>query len=606
MRERYFCFTILFSFLVNAQETAIDTVIIDQQFSKTELFSKIQKISSKEIFKNSLSLSDLLQYQTPIYIKENGRGMVSSPSFRGTTAQQTAFVWNGISINSQFLGQGDINNIPMLGYDHISIKYGGGSILYGSGAIGGSIHLNNAVSYNNGLKNQVFTEYGSFDTFNSLLKSQYSNDKLSADFSVSHNQSRNFFEVKEVYYTNRNASYDNTSINIGLGYRFNFKNEIIAQSQLFNAEQNYPILSEFGTPTKYNSQTFRTLLGWNLKSKGFKNVFKIAYLTDDYQFFMNSNDPASKSGGGTKQYLAKNELSYNITSKSAINFNGEISKIEALGNKTGINEVSRFQGSAALLYRNSTVRNLNWEIGLKKEMIEDVTSPILYSAAINFQPTSISTTKLSFSKNFRSPSFNDLYWQPGGNPDLKPELSHQIEFSQELKGKIISASITPYFIDIKDMIRWTPGSGGLWKAINTTHVRSLGFETQIKAEQHWNNFSYKTALSYAYTQSEDQKLKKQLPYVPQHKVNLIGNFKYKTVQLDIQSIWNSKIFTDSEESTQYSINSFYVINLGLSTDLLKFATIGLKVNNITSEIYRTTMGYYMPKRNYAVNMNFKF
>jgi iron complex outermembrane receptor protein len=34
------------------------------------------------------------------------------------------------------LGQGDINNIALFGYDQIGIKAGGGSVIYGSGAIG--------------------------------------------------------------------------------------------------------------------------------------------------------------------------------------------------------------------------------------------------------------------------------------------------------------------------------------------------------------------------------------------------------------------------------------------------------------------------------------
>ena len=64
--------------------------------------------------------------------------MVSSP-LSEELQQQTAFVWNGINVNSMFLAQGDINNLNLLGYDHLAIKSGGGSVLYGSGAIGGTI-----------------------------------------------------------------------------------------------------------------------------------------------------------------------------------------------------------------------------------------------------------------------------------------------------------------------------------------------------------------------------------------------------------------------------------------------------------------------------------
>lgn len=606
MKHLYFSFSFFFSVVSFAQEAVIDTVFIDQQLPKAEQFSKIQIVKSDEILKNATSLSEFLSFQTPVYIKENGRGMVSSPSFRGTTAQQTAFVWNGISINSQFLGQGDVNNISLLGYDNIAIKYGGGSILYGSGAIGGSIHLNNLFSYNKGFKNQIFAEYASYGTFNSLLKTNYSNDKLSVQFSVNHNQSDNDFEVEEQYYVNRNAKYTNTGINLGFALRLDHNNEIYSQSQIFDAEQNYPLLSEFSTPSKYLSQTFRSLAGWKLKTLKINNDVKVAYLTDDYQYFMNSKIPSTKSGGGTKQYLIKNDFNFKINSDSEINFLAEVSKIEALGFESGISNISRHQGSAALLYRNYNIKNFDWEVGLKKEFVEHVSSPFLFSAAGHYKVSDFYNIKISASKNFRAPTFNDLYWEPGGNPSLKPETSLQFEFSQNLKWKFLHASVTPYFMDIKDMIRWIPGANGIFQAENTERVKSLGIEAQLGAERKFEDFSYRTFFSYAYTKSEDQARKKQLPYVPFHKINLGADFSYKMIGLHLQTIWNSKIFSDADESKMYTMDSFYVINLGLDISVLKSLKLGFKVNNLTSEVYRTVYGYWMPKRNYAVNMNFNF
>ena len=109
----------------SAQESLIDTVFIDNQFNKAGKTAKISRISSGQILENSTSLSDLLRFQSNIYIKENGRGATSSPSFRGTGAQRTAFVWNGINVNSIFLGQGDINNLNLLSYENVGIKFGG-------------------------------------------------------------------------------------------------------------------------------------------------------------------------------------------------------------------------------------------------------------------------------------------------------------------------------------------------------------------------------------------------------------------------------------------------------------------------------------------------
>src|SRR5690606_9596462 len=42
------------------------------------------------------TFTDLLQKNTTMYFNEIGYGMVSLPAFRGTTAQQTGELWNGI------------------------------------------------------------------------------------------------------------------------------------------------------------------------------------------------------------------------------------------------------------------------------------------------------------------------------------------------------------------------------------------------------------------------------------------------------------------------------------------------------------------------------
>lgn len=114
------------------------------QFSKG---FKLEKLNDSVIERNSSSLTETLRYNSSIYFKENGFGMVSSPSFRGTNAAQTAVIWNGININSVFTGQIDFNTISPLNYNEIAIRSGGGGVQYGSGAVGGSIHLNNSYSF---------------------------------------------------------------------------------------------------------------------------------------------------------------------------------------------------------------------------------------------------------------------------------------------------------------------------------------------------------------------------------------------------------------------------------------------------------------------------
>jgi outer membrane cobalamin receptor len=127
-----------------AQQDSIslkEVIVTDSQLRQFSKTLSVQKLNDSVIAANGPSLTSLLNYNSVIHFKENGYGMVSSPSFRGTTAQQTAVVWNGININSQFNGQTDFNTITSNDYDATNIRAGGGSVIFGSSAIGGSIHL---------------------------------------------------------------------------------------------------------------------------------------------------------------------------------------------------------------------------------------------------------------------------------------------------------------------------------------------------------------------------------------------------------------------------------------------------------------------------------
>ena len=158
----------LASVSANAQLDSIqrlpEVMLTDSKLVHFSKGFKLEKLEDSIVERNAGSLTETLRYNSTIYFKENGFGMVSSPSFRGTNAAQTAVVWNGININSVFTGQTDFNVISPLNYDKISIRSGGGGVQYGSGAVGGSIHLNNSFSFEKMDITKFGLRYGSFAT----------------------------------------------------------------------------------------------------------------------------------------------------------------------------------------------------------------------------------------------------------------------------------------------------------------------------------------------------------------------------------------------------------------------------------------------------------
>ncbi|KFF17215.1 TonB-dependent receptor plug domain-containing protein [Chryseobacterium sp. JM1] len=593
------------------QEKAVDTIyIFDNQMSKVKLFHPVRTITQKDIEKNSTNLSELLRYQSSIYIKENGRGAVSSPSFRGTTAQQTAFVWNGININSSFLGQGDVNNIPLFGYDQIDVKAGGGSVVYGSGAIGGSIHLNNILDFNRGFKGSVFSEVASFDTFNNFAQASFSNEKLSVKVSGSYLTSKNNYKVPEFVvgstpFENINGRYYNTSVNFGVSYKIADHQTISWQNQIFDASQHYPIFEDNGNRTKYNAQTLRSLIAWDVQKSNLSNSLKVAYTEDNFQYFSDINQPKA-SGAEGKNYIFKNDFNYFITPKININAIGEFQVNKGEGYKSGIGVISRNVGSLAGLIRYFATKDLRFEAGIKKDFVEDISSPLLYSFSGKWNATPWYHTGINFSRNFRFPSFNDLYWQPGGNLDLLPETSTNIDMNHEFSLGDFKIIVSPYYMDIKNLISWLPTSFGYWAPVNTGRVQSYGLESQVTWNKTFGKHSLRLDAGYTYTKSINKETKMQMMYVPIHKA--VGNIEYgySFFKLYTQGLFNGLTYTASDERRSTALDPYFTLNTGISATVFKKYTVGFKVNNLTNEVYQTVSLYPMPKRNYSVYATINF
>lgn len=589
------------------QETAIDTVyVFDNQMSKVKLFHKVNTIRPEDARKNSTNLSEILRFQSPVYIKENGRGAVSSPSFRGTTAGHTAFVWNGININSQFLGQGDVNNIPSMGFDQLDVKAGSVGVTYGSGAIGGTIHLNNSLEFNKGMQASLFSEAASFGTYNNFAKTSFSNNKFSFKFSGNYLVSENDYAVEESRnYINRNGEYANTNFNFAAAYKIAPHHQVSWISEFFNGTQHFPVFFDSQTKTKYETQNVRSLLVWDWNTSKLNNVFRAAYTEENFQYFDNISNPKS-SGGTGKNYILKNDFNYFLSPKWNLNIIGEFQVNKGEGYMSGIKSISRNVGSLAGLLRYFATKDLRFEAGIKKDFVEGYSTPTLLSFSGNWNVVKWYNLNLNAAKNFRYPSFNDLYWQPGGNINLKPETAYQFDMKNQFTFAGIKLTLTPYYIRITDMITWLPGNMGYYSPVNTSKVQSYGLESQVEYERKFGKHMLRSNLGYSYTKSTNLETDKQMMYVPLHK--FFGNidYRYSFMKVYIQGMYNGLTYADSEEKRSDAIEPYFVMNAGASGTFLKHYTIGGKVNNIFNEIYQTTAFYPLPKRNYSVYLNINF
>ncbi|MCD9577416.1 TonB-dependent receptor plug domain-containing protein [Flavobacterium soyae] len=614
LRIRFAFLLLMLCQLISAQGDSIkltEVVVSDANLKKYSNSQSVLKLSDSIINRNEALLTDLLNFNSTIYFKEYGRGMLSTVSFRGTTSSQTAVIWNGININSQMNGSTDFNTISGSDYNSISVKAGGGSVIYGSGAIGGTVHLNNDLAFYNRFENNLKLDYGSFNTIGINYKTNISNEKWSAQIGFSKNSSTNDYKYLNRYTWrgeqrwNQNGQYDIITMSANAGYKIDSRNTLKLYSQFSNTDRNTSLVVETETKSKYINGFNRNLLEYDGDFGKFKTNFKTAYIFENYQYFAD-NSTNLYTYGKTESLITKADLGYTLFKSTQINGVFDYNRTKGYGSSFGdhVREIS----SAGLLVKQDFSEAWKNELGIRKEFTNNYKSPVLFTLGSSYQFSKLYNFKLNLSRNFRIPTYNDLYWDEGGNPDLKPESSYQAEIGNVFTFKNISLTQTFYYIKIKDLLQWVPGKNGIWSPINKDNVNSYGAETLLGWKKQFGKNNFSANASYAYTASKDEETKKQLFFVPFNKVTGSVAYSRNRISAYYQFLYNGFVYTRADNNPDEIINDYTVSNLGIDYDFkfLDSFKLGFQVLNIFNEDYESLEDRPMPGRNFNMYLTLKF
>lgn len=579
-----------------------EVVLSDDKLKQNSEGQFVKKLTDTLIEQNDPLLTSFLKFNSPFFFRENGYGMVSSVSVRGTGASQTAVVWNGININSQFTGQTDFNTINTQVFDNISLRPGGGSVIYGSGAIGGTIHLNNDFNFDEKTETKLRIGYGSFETMQASYNGEFSTEKTSLNIGLSGINSANDYKYLGTDKQNENGDFYNTSLNASIAHWINNRNILKFYSNYYQGDRGFSGTLSIPSNSKYEDRNSRNLLEWKSFSGNFTNSLKIAWINEEFKYYEN-RDTDNFSFGEAETAIVKYDLGYEFSSSKKLNFIADYNHINGEG--SGIENAERKIGTFSALWKDE-FKELSYELGLRQEITENYNSPLLFSAGGNYQISENSLLRMNVSRNFRIPTFNDLFWQTGGNMELNPETSLQAEIGNEFSLGRLNINLTGYFIDIDDLIRWIPDNSGVWRPVNTTSVHNYGLELFASWKTKIDENPLQLNSNYAYTKSVDHRTGNQLIYTPQHKITFSSAYKTGDFYFHFQSLYNGSIYTSSDNN--YELNAYKLANLGISYSLNQKPAIGLelRINNLFNENYQSLPSRIMPGRSFNTLLTIKF
>ena len=583
------------------------------QLKKHSKGFKVLVLTDSIIIKNSESFTSLLRFNSPIYIKEYGAGGTSSASFRGTSASNTAVVWNGININSVNNGQTGFNSLTVSLFDNINIRSGGGSIEFGSGAVGGTIHLNDQLRFGNYIENQVVASFGSYETYHNLYKFSFGSEKTVVKFGISYNQSKNDYKWLGYNLKNENGAYHNSTISLGFAQKLSGFSKISFYSTKYTADRQFSgqLPNPSAAKEKYKDESFRNLVNFNYAKNYRSHAVKLAYLTEEYNYFADKNSKVY-SYGKSKRFITKYNFNYKFSANSNIE---TISEYEStIGRTDQINNQKRQQWSQSVIFNQKIKQVISINAKVRKDFNSVYKMPFIFALGAEIKPFRNAFIRLNGSKNYRVPSYNDLFWPALGNLDLIPESSYQGEIGIGYKNNQFKIDVGAFYIDSKDKIVWRPGGDpdrpGVWVPINLSGVVNKGLEIVVSYNENIENHFFSFNANYSYTIAEDKESNVFLPFVPKHMFNANLGYSYKKISIYYQHLFNGKVYITEDNLDMFSVPYFNVGNIGVAFNLIKTekkqVSLGIKINNVFNEPYKVLPSRPMPNRNINFNINYKF
>lgn len=588
-------------------------------------------------------LSELIAEYSPVYIKSYGQGSAATASFRGTAATHTQVLWNGMNLNSPMRGFADLSLLPVFFTDDVYLLHGGSSMTEGSGGLGGSIVLENKPNWNSGFNFKALAETGSFGSRKAFVKVNTGNELFKSDTRIFYETAKNDFSflnsgvIPHRQDTLKNADYRKAGILQEFYFRNYTDNFYTLRFWAQKSDRNLPQLMSYEGSKREEYQEDLLLRG----------QFEWKKYTDNlnYHFFTGVNSTQLDYFRATPQFNFVNEDSesretsllnhlkvfrkFDKKTYATFSFDANYHEVQAKGktNETGYKK-DRWETSLMINLHLKPSNRFAAFILMRSENYDKSIVPLIPSAGMEWQPLQHQPVlvRINAARNYHKPTLNDLYWIPGGNPDLLPEDGYTGDISLSgdfnLNSLIFESEITGFLSKIENWIIWQPASSGayFWEANNVKDVLSRGVEYSFTSKYEWGKVQFRSGGNYSFTStsnlnavsSVDQSRGKQLIYIPKHKGNFYLNAAWKKVSLRYDLTFVGKRFTKSsniESDYERVLNPYWLSKLTLEKMAnIQHLAVNLKftVENLFNESYQSILWRPMPGRFYSLSAAINF
>jgi iron complex outermembrane receptor protein len=574
------------------------------------------------------SINDLLSFTTPVFIKNYGPGSISTISFRGTSASHTAIVWNGFNLQNTMLGQPDLSLIPMAAINDIQVQAGGNSVMYGSGAIGGSIYLKSKLVYMDDSVHYVaqsqFGQFGNKQYSLQLALPVFHNSRLA--FKAYSNSALNNYTFKNTAIVGSPQQKQEHAAYTQQGFLVDYEQRLTTNQKLqfhYWVHQNNRDLPatmlQYASIANQKDVSHKATLEWDKTGERSKLQFRTGYFYDELRYADALS--ALVSSNYTHNLTSEVEQSFQITPKKYLR-SGITNNLLWANTRNYATPIFQWRNALFAGYQYASLNHkLMFNLNSRAERIDRLIAPLVFGIGAEWNLKSDITCKLRGSKNFRYPTFNDLYWNPGGNVNLKSENSLNAEGGLLFRKKIISVLLTfeatVFTNSVSNWIAWLPDSVNptIWSPQNIARVWSRGAEYSLQTE--WKATSITTfGISGLYswvvatnekTNGSREGLHRQLVYVPRQNASFRLFVKIKNITCSYAHQYTGLRFITVDNYDYLNPYQVASLHFGVTTTVNHFPlSFFINIKNLWNQSYQVMAWRPMPGRYVEAGLKIQF
>ena len=226
-----------------------------------------------------------------------------------------------------------------------------------------------------------------------------------------------------------------------------------------------------------------------------------------------------------------------------------------------------------------------------------------------------------YKKNYRMPTFNDLYYTFTGASWLEPEETVQYDFGATwhlirsrgwFRGVDVQADV--YFNQIDNKIIAMPTSNQFrWTMMNLGYVEILGVDAAAQGYFRFGPVDVSPRVNYTFQRARDltdptsEWYGGQVAYIPLHSCSVTLGAAYSSWSFNYSFIYTGERYESSANIPENYAQPWYTHDISLTKSFLfkgwELQATAL-VNNILNQQYEVVKCYPMPGTNFMIKVNF--